>query len=154
MDLSSPVTGLDQTGLTSPTFTLAADTAPTSNGKQFVVTALGGTQTGVVPNSLGAPFTITYFRPSAFKTAVAGILAAAGIISNIPMNVFTLVVRKAVKVNEVGGVGIARAEIKFHVPVNATEEDLVSLKSMISALGGVLTQDPDQWFENIHGGTL
>lgn len=46
--LSSPVTGGAQTGFTSPTYTLTADTPPAgSGGKQYAATALGGTQAGV-----------------------------------------------------------------------------------------------------------
>lgn len=156
MNLTSPVTGFAQTGLTSPTYTLVSDTAPSTNGKQFVVNALGGTQTGVVPNSIGAPFTISYFRPPLIKVADAGILSAAGMIpaSSAPLNSFTLITRKAVAVNEVGGRAMARVETKFHVPVNAAEVDLVSIKAMISAHVGAIQQDGDQWFEGIEQGTL
>jgi len=38
--LSSPVTGAAQTGLTSPTYTVTADTPPDANAKQYAVTAL------------------------------------------------------------------------------------------------------------------
>lgn len=55
---SSPVTGGTQTGLTSPTYTLTADIAPSALGKQHAVTALGGTQTGVRTSSAADPFTV------------------------------------------------------------------------------------------------
>lgn len=154
MNLNSPVTGFAQTGLTSPTFTLVPDTAPMSNGKQFAISALGGTQTGVAANSVGAPFSITYVRPAAFKMADAGILAASGMIANVPKNVHKLITRKAVGVNSEGGKGVLLIETTFSVPVNSPDTDLVSIKSAISAHVGAIQQDGDQWFEGILDGTL
>ena len=47
--VTSPITGQPQTGLTSPTYTVVADTAPAGNpGKQVAVTALGGDRKSVV----------------------------------------------------------------------------------------------------------
>lgn len=156
MNLNSPITGMPQTGLTSPTYSLVSDTAPSLNGKQFAVVSVGGTQSGVQPNTVGKPFSISFFRPATLKTAMAGILSAAGLIppAAAPLNVYTLITRKAVAVNGVGGVAIARVETRFHIPVNAPEQDPASIKAMISAHGGAITQDPDQWFESIESGTL
>lgn len=47
ISLTTPVTGAAQTGLTSPTYTHVVDTPPNAYTKQYAVTALGGTQTGV-----------------------------------------------------------------------------------------------------------
>lgn len=55
--LTTPVTGQPQTGFTSPTFTIAADTPPAVNAKQYVITALGGTQTGASASLVSSPFT-------------------------------------------------------------------------------------------------
>jgi hypothetical protein len=38
--LTTPVTGTAQTGLTSPTYTVVADTPPNAYSKQYAVTAL------------------------------------------------------------------------------------------------------------------
>ncbi len=154
MDLSSPITGFSQPSLTSPTYTLVADTAPSLNGKQWAVSALGGTQTGVDANNVSAPFTISFFRPSVIKTADAGVLSAAGIIANIPMNKYSLISRKAVAVNDSGGMGIARVETIFHIPVNASIEDQASIEALISSHVGAIQQDGDQWIETIVQGTL
>lgn len=91
---SSPVTGAAQTGFTSPTYTLTADIAPAPNGKQFAVTALGGTQTGVDTHTVSKPFTVTFFKP-----AVSKVLPPAnpitGVIKSIPTNQYKLLTRKA-----------------------------------------------------------
>jgi hypothetical protein len=65
---TSPVTGAAQSGLTAPTYTLTADVAPAQNAKQYAVTALGGTQTGVISHSVAAPFTLAMFRQTGERT--------------------------------------------------------------------------------------
>lgn len=65
--ITSPVTGSAVTGLTTPTFTLVSDISPSIYGKQWAVTVLGGTQTGVTAHSADRPFTIAYFRAPVIK---------------------------------------------------------------------------------------
>lgn len=93
--LSTPVTGAAQTGLTSPTYTMAVDYAPESNGKQWAVTALGGTQTGVTTHSVASPFTINFVRPKTYKV-LGKPNPVTGVIANVPMNVYHLITRKGV----------------------------------------------------------
>jgi hypothetical protein len=154
MDFSSPVTGTSLSGLTTPTYTIVPDTAPGLNGKQWAVSALGGTQTGVAPNSVGAPFTATYSRPTSFRTASDGVLSAQGIIADCPTNRFKRIVRKAVNVNDEGGSAIMWIETTYHVPVNSTIADPTGVKACMSFDGGLASQDYDDWFDAIHQGTL
>lgn len=91
---SSPVTGAAQTGFTSPTYTLTADIAPAPNGKQFAVTACGGTQTGVDSHTVSKPFTITFFKPLQPKTLPSA-NPVTGVIKSIPTNQYKLLTRKA-----------------------------------------------------------
>jgi hypothetical protein len=65
--LTSPITGAAQTGLTAPTYTHTPDVAPAASGRQVAVTALGGTQTGVLAHTVSSPFTLTFFKPSVSK---------------------------------------------------------------------------------------
>lgn len=154
MLLTSPLTGAAQTGLTSPTFTLLDDTAPSSNGKQMYVSAVGGTQIGVEENSISRPFTLTMFKPANIKVPTAGILEAAGLITNVPKNTNKVKTRKSVSVNAVGGYGLLDITTTFDIPVNSPESDLVSIKSAISAHIGALQQDLDQWYSAILSGAL
>jgi hypothetical protein len=64
--LTSPITGGAQTGFTSPTYTIAVDSSPNGQaGKQYAVTAIGGTQTGVdTSSSPSNPFTVNLVRPA------------------------------------------------------------------------------------------
>jgi hypothetical protein len=94
--LTSPVTGGAQTGFTSPTYTIVADTAPTSAGKQYAVSAIGGTQTGVdTSSSPTKPFTVTLSRP-ANLTQVAAVDPVTGALKKINRNVYNILTRKGV----------------------------------------------------------
>jgi len=80
--LSSPVNGGAQTGFTSPTYTIVVDTAPTNSGKQYAVSAIGGTQVGVDASSTPSrPFTITLSRPAVLRTLPA-VNPVTGILPN------------------------------------------------------------------------
>lgn len=90
---SSPVTGATVNGLTSPTYTLTADISPTANSKQYAITALGGTQSGVDVNAVSKPFTTTMFRPPVLKPLPQANVAT-GVITNVPYNQYKVVTRK------------------------------------------------------------
>lgn len=91
---STPVTGGPQTGFTSPTYTITADTPPDVNAKQYVVTALGGTQAGVNSHSIAAPFTVSMFRPKVFKTLKP--VNSQNVLPEVPYNTFKVITRKGV----------------------------------------------------------
>lgn len=90
---STPVTGAAVAGLTSPTYTLTTDTPPSQNGKQYAISALGGTQAGVDVNSVSKPFTLTFFRPQVLRVLPQA-NPVTGIIKNVPMNTYKLITRK------------------------------------------------------------
>lgn len=91
---STPVTGGPQTGFTSPTYTITADTPPDVNAKQYVVTALGGTQAGVNVHSIAAPFTVSMFRPKVFKNLKP--VNSQNVLTEVPYNTFKVITRKGV----------------------------------------------------------
>jgi hypothetical protein len=142
---TSPVTGPTTiTGLTSPTYTLVDDTAPDVNGKQQAVSALGGTQVGVNLSSVAAPFTISVFRPKAFK-----VLGALDAVTGAPKgvggrNTYSIIVRKGVL--PLAGQPyqnlVIRTEIS--IPAGADVADAVNIKAAIAALAGVLMTDANK----------
>jgi hypothetical protein len=91
---ASPVTGGAQTGFTAPTYTIAADTPPDVNAKQYAVTALGGTQSGVTTHSVSAPFTLSMFRPKVFKALKP--VNSQNVLPEVPFNTFKVITRKGV----------------------------------------------------------
>lgn len=137
-NLTSPVTGSAQTGLTSPTYTLAADVAPNTNGKQSVVTALGGTQTGVLVHTIQSPFSLNFVRPSVLRTL--GNPGNNGVIANVPRNVWRLITRKGVTpaANQPAQTMLVTTTIE--VPAGADTYDGVNIRAALSAHIGALTQ--------------
>lgn len=137
---SSPVTGASQTGLTSPTYTLTEDSRPNNHSEQYAVTALGGTQTGVESHSVSKPFTVTMEKPAQFRQlGVAN--PVTGVISNVPMNVYKVRVRKGVEVATSQAPKILNAELKISVPAGSDTEDPESIRAALSCLIGALWSD-------------
>jgi len=132
----SPVTGAAVSGLTSPTYTIVTDVAPTINGKQYAITALGGTQTGVDINSVSKPFSISFFRPAVLK-ALPQPNPVTGVVKNIPMNTYKLITRKGVvpSVNQVAMT--ARITTTIDIPAGSDTYEPEELRALISAHFGV-----------------
>lgn len=136
---SSPVTGGAQTGLSGPTYTLTGDTAPDANGKQYAVTALGGTQTGVLAHSVAAPFTLTMFRPKVPRV-LGSPNPVTGVVSNVPNNTYKVITRKGVLplAGQPSRTMIVTTTIE--VPAGADLADPNSVRAALSAHVGLLLQ--------------
>jgi hypothetical protein len=136
--LTTPVTGSAQTGLTSPTYTVTLDVAPSALGRQYAVTALGGTQTSVRTHTASDPFTVTAERPANFRTPP--VVQAGQTLANVPRNKYTIRVRKGV----IPVVGQAaqpmNIECVFGIPAGADSADPANVRAAISLLIGSLTQ--------------
>lgn len=122
---TSPVTGAAVTGLTSPTYTLTADTAPSQNGKQYAITALGGTQAGVDINTVSKPFTLTFFKPQVLRSLPQA-NPITGIIKAVPINTYKLITRK--------GAAPAASQIN----------SMVRIYTVIECPAGVDTYEPEE----------
>lgn len=139
VSLTTPITGSSQTGLTSPTYTLVVDTPPASNMKQWAVTALGGTQTGVTVHSLNSPFTLTMIRPVTYK-GLSVVNPATGQLRSVPRNTFKFGVRKGVTPLAGQAPAIMQAWLVLDVPAGSSEADSEDIRAALSALIGALTQ--------------
>lgn len=136
---TSPVTGAAQTGFTSPTYTISADVAPDTNGKQHAVTALGGTQTGVTVHSVAAPFTLTFVRPKILK--VLGVPNVnTNVISNVPRNTYKLITRKGVLPLAGQPYQTMLITTTIEVPTGSDTADTANVRGAISAHLGTLAQ--------------
>lgn len=129
---TSPITGAAVSGLTSPTYTIVVDVAPSINGKQYAVTALGGTQTGVDVNTVSKPFTISFFRPVTLKT-LPSVNPVTGVIKNIPMNQYKLITRKGVMPAANQMLMTSRITTIIEVPAGSDTYEPEELRAMISA---------------------
>lgn len=136
--LTSPVTGTAQTGLTSPTYTHVADTAPDVNGKAIAVTALGGTQTGVEVSSTSNPFTLLMTKPKVIRTLPS--LLANGQLPSVPKNVWVISTKKGVDVLADQPKQTMVCRFSIEVPAGADVADPESVRAALSLFIGALSQ--------------
>lgn len=150
---TSPVTGATVSGLTTPTYTIVADTAPNINGKQFAVTALGGTQTGVDVNTVSKPFTLSFFRPAALKVLPSA-NPVTGIVKNVPTNTYKFITRKGAvpSVNQVAQVG--RITTIFEIPSGTETYEPEDIRAMVSAHIGTLNQQASGIADTLISGVM
>jgi len=136
LTLTSPITGGAQTGLTTPTYTIAVDTAPTSAGKQYAVTALGGTQTGVdTASSPSRPFTITLQRPPVLRS-VGVVDPVTGVLRSVPRNTYKIIVRKGVTPLAGQAPVVLNATVTLDIPAGADIADAANVRAAMSLLVG------------------
>ncbi len=150
---TSPVTGATVSGLTSPTYTLATDVAPNINGKQYAVSALGGTQTGVDVNSVSKPFTLTFFRPQVLKVLPAP-NPTTGVVKSVPVNTYKFITRKGAvpAVNQT--TQVARITTTIDVPAGTDTYEPEELRALISAHVGTLSQQASGIADTVITGVL
>jgi len=137
--LSTPITGTAQTGFTAPTYTLVADNPPANNAKQWAVTALGGTQTGVVAHSVAAPFTVSQFKPQNLQV-LKPLNAVSGQLDKVPTNVYKTITRKGVL--PLAGQAYRNMVITtiIELPAGADTADAANVRAGLSAHFGALSQ--------------
>jgi hypothetical protein len=137
--ITSPITGSAQNGLTSPTYTVVTDTPPDVNAKQSVVTALGGTQTGVRVHAVSDPFTIAFFRPKSPK-ALPAANPITGRYGPIPKNTYAMVVRKGVNCAASQPPEVCITRVSIDVPAGSDAYDSINIRAAMSAFIGSLSQ--------------
>lgn len=135
---TSALAGGSQTGLTSPTYDSVVDVAPDSNGKQYAVTALGGTQTDVRVHTVSDPFTITFARPKVPRTLPSP-NAVTGKYGSLPRNQYVVIVRKGVNFAASNAPQVLVARLTIDVPAGADAYDAKNVRAALSYLIGALS---------------
>lgn len=150
---STPLTGATVTGLTSPTYTLAADVAPTIQGKQFVVTALGGTQTDVATHSVASPFLVSLTRPATFKP-LSLVNSSTGRLTSVPRNAWKMIFMKgATPLAGQAPVPIL-ARIEFLIPAGVDAADPNEVRALMSFMGGLFNNQANGLASSFIDGVL
>lgn len=139
VSLTSPVTGSTMSQFTSPTYTVVQDTAPDINGKQWAVTALGGTQTGVTSNSVASPLTFTAFRPKVLKV-LSVVDPVTGLLRSIPRNDYTFIGRKGALPLAGQVPAVSTAKLVISVPAGTDLTSPAEIRALICFFFGVLAQ--------------
>ncbi len=153
ISLTSPITGAAVTGLTSPTYTIAVDTPPNTWSKQWAVTALGGTQTGVdTSSSASRPFTITCYRPQSLKTL--NTVDSTGVVRVVGFNTYGLLLRKGMTPLAGQASKTAQFRAEASVPAGADTADQPNINAATSAFIGALWQSADGFATTLRTGVL
>lgn len=150
--VTSPITGSAQTGFTSPSFTVSADTAPTQNGKQVVVTAASGAS-GITVGGVSSPFTINFTRPLSLKV-LQPVNPVTGVLRAVPMNVYKCITRKGVVPLAGQASSTMLVETACHVPAGSDSADAVNVRAGVSAHIGALTQQSSGFGDMLINGVL
>lgn len=148
---STPLTGAAQSGLTSPTYTLTADTFPSSNGKQYAITALGGTQVGVTSTGASTPFTLAFSKPAVLKTRTRD---SEGRVTAAPMNVYKQITRKSVIVDDQATTRVMLITTIVEVPAGAELADSVDVRAALSCHIGALSNTSSGIGDTVVSGVL
>lgn len=150
---TSPVTGAAITGLTSPTYTLSAMQAPFPHAKQYYVSALGGTQTGVSAHMADNPFTATAFVPANYRS-IGNPNPVTGLISLFPKNVTRHVIRKGLLPLAGQRIQVGSIDISQTIPAGSESADPLGLAAMYSLAAGLMTQLANEYYATARTNTL
>jgi len=109
------------------------------NGKQYAVTALGGTQAGVTSHTVASPFTLTMFRPKVLKLLQA-LNPITGQLRSVPVNTYKVITRKGVTpaVNQPAKPMVITTTIDL--PAGADTYDAANVKAGLALHFGALSQ--------------
>jgi hypothetical protein len=148
----SSITGGDQTGFTTPTYTLGSDLAPSSNAKQHAVTALGGTQAGASANTISSPFTVTFVKPVAPR-ALPAANALTGLRGAIPSNQYKIIVRKG-GLCAAGVPAVLIGRLTIDVPAGMDSYSPAEVRAFASFLVGILSEESADFGDTLVTGVV
>jgi hypothetical protein len=139
LDITTSITGVVLNGFSAPTYTLALDTPPANNAKQSIVTALGGTQTGVRTHTPSDPFSITVSKPVIPvpypKTNLQGVVGKAG------RNKYVMLIRKGTLPLTGQSPQVSDLRIETNVVSGADVNDKANLAALYSAGAALLNRE-------------
>jgi len=154
INVTSPLTGATVPGLTSPTYTLVDDISPAgAAARQKVVTALGGTQAGVLTHTISSPFIVLAQRPSTYKL-LGRPHPVTGLINDVPVNTTRVVVKKGVTPAANQPSKICTVDVSVHCPAGAETYDYQNVSAAISAAIGAAWQQSAGLATTVNIGTL
>lgn len=145
-------TGGAQLGLTTPTYTYTTDVAPAANARQYVVTTLGGTQTGVRTHTAGDPFSLRVTRQP-YK-ALPAKLQNGMYAGNVPLNKTEWLLKKGLKIDSSGTIRAGYWRVSAEIPAGAESNDDINIQAMTSFIIGILSEESADVGETIKTGVI
>jgi hypothetical protein len=127
--------------------------APDANSRQYVVTAVGGTQTGVRASSAGDPFTATIRKDKVYKTLPAR-NPVNGSYGNVPMNKTELLVRKGVYIDSDSTLRNANIRIIAELPAGCEVNDPANIRGLCSFALGLLAEEAADYGDSLVTGII
>lgn len=121
INLAGPTTAVTAGSLTLATYTFSPDLNMDGRSRPYVVSAIGGTQSGVSVNTIDKPKIMNFRRPAQFRSP-SGFVASANRFNTVPRNTF--------KVNG-----------KYGVNVTANQVELMTINLDINIPSGAGAQD-------------
>lgn len=127
-------------GFTSPTFTTVLQVATVPNGKLSSVTARGGTQPGGLTDvhTASRPFSFLSTRPQTIQQLPP--LNGAGVLPNVPINVYTLGCKKGLTVLSGQPAVAGYVKVSLGIPAGADLADPNAVAAMIVSISMTLAQ--------------
>jgi hypothetical protein len=130
-----------------------ADLAPVPNSKQYYVSALGGTQTGVTVSSIDKPFTLTLFKPVSFQR-LPPVNPVTGVLPRTARNVWRLLTRKGATPLSGQTPQLVTIETIISVPAGCETADFPAIAAAMSAHIGSLWEQSNELGDSLASGAL
>ncbi len=146
----SSITGATQSAFTTPTYTLASDLAPAPNARQFVVTALGGTQTNVRASSAGDPFTLLT-RKGPYRVLPPK-NPSNGSYGNVPLNKVEHLFQKGLKIDSAGVIRTGNLRVILELPAGSQQNDVANIQALICMAFGTLVEESQDFADSAVSG--
>lgn len=145
-------TGGAQANLTSPTYTYVTDVQPSPNSRQYVVTTIGGTQTGVRTSTAGDPFTCRIKREP-YK-ALPPANPVTGSYGNVPLNKTEWLFRKGLKIDSAGTIRVGNIRVIAELPAGCESNDSINIEALTSFFIGMMNEESSDIGESLKTGII
>lgn len=140
LDITTVVTGTVLNGFTAPTYSLTADTAPLINSRQSIVTALGGTQTGVRTHAPSDPFSVTVVKPLRYLPMPRA-NNVTGVVGQVGRNRTLIKVRKGTLPLASQNAQVSEINVESLIVAGAEVNDTANIAAMYSFLSALFARE-------------
>lgn len=150
INLAGPTAAVTTSQLTAATYTFVTDMAQDARSKVFVVSALGGTQTGVSAHTVDAPKQMIFKKPASFAQP-SGYNQVSGRYGKVPKNTTRVMFRGSAKVaaNQWEGLPIS---MDIGVPAGAVSYDRANVEASVTAFIAGLWDQKEELITALYDG--
>jgi len=142
INLTGPTAAVTTATLTAATYTYSADMANDNRSKVYVVTSLGGTQTGVSAHTVDAPKMFIIKKPAVFQQPSA-YNTVSGRYGKVPKNVTRVLFKGSAKV-AANQWELLPISLDIGVPAGATSYDRANVDASVCAFIAALWDQKEE----------